>query len=166
MAEASDVNRLTSVAARGELRETEQILKSNINVNAKNQHGRTPLQVVKLGCPSVAEALLRAGADPNVPDPSVGLTITHDAARDGHADTLEVLLSHGADVNLHDNAGNLPLHLAAREGHQSAVELLAPRTAHPFQQNHAGLTPLELASQHHRDDTARWLENYRPSQSE
>lgn len=124
------------------------------------------LQVVKLGCPSVAEALLRAGADPNVPDPSKGLRITHDAARDGHTDTLQVLLRYEADVNLQDHDGNLPLHLAAREGYQSAVELLAPRTAHPFQMNHKGFTPLELALQHHRDDTARWLENYRPSQSE
>lgn len=125
-------------------------------------------KVVKLGCPFVAEALLRAGADPDVPDPCGGLTVTHDAARDGHEDTLQVLLRYGADVNLKDSAGNLPLHLAAREGHQGAVELLAPRTARPFLPNHAGLTPLQLASQHHRGDTAHWLENYGhvPSQLE
>lgn len=115
----------------------------------------------------MVEALLRSGANPNVRDPSKGLTVTHDAARDGYADTLEVLLSR-ADVNLKDDSGNLPLHLAAREGHQDIVELLAPRTAHPFLSNHEGLTPLQLASEHHRDDTARWLENYRhvPSHSE
>lgn len=46
MAEAPDVvNRLSTAAARGDLRETEQILKSNINVNARNKFGRTPLQV-------------------------------------------------------------------------------------------------------------------------
>lgn len=126
------------------------------------------LKVVKLGCPSVVEALLRAGADPNVPDPSGGLTLTHDAARDGYTDMLQVLLRYGADVSLQDDAGNLPLHLAAREGHQDVVELLAPRTAHPFLPNHAGFTPLQLASQHYRDVTARWLENYQQvlSQSE
>lgn len=119
------------------------------------------LKVVKLGCPSVAEALLRAGADPNVPDPSGGLRLAHDAARDGYTDMLEVLLTYGADVSLQDDAGNLPLHLAAREGHQDVVELLAPRTAHPFLPNRAGLTPLQLASQHNKDVTARWFENYR-----
>ncbi|TSN76563.1 Cyclin-dependent kinase 4 inhibitor D [Bagarius yarrelli] len=168
MAEAPDVNRLSTAAARGDLRETEQILQSNINVNATNIFGRTPLQVVKLGCPFVAEALLRAGADPNVHDVIGRLTVTHDAARDGYVDMLQVLLRYGANVNLQDDAGNLPLHLAAREGHQGAVELLAPLTAHPFLPNRAGLTPLQLALHHHRDETARWLENYRhvPSQPE
>lgn len=118
------------------------------------------LQVVKLGCLSVVEALLFAGADPNVPDPCKKLTVTHDAARDGYADALQVLLRYRADVNLQDDDGNLPLHLAAREGHQSAVELLAPLTACPFLLNNAGFTPLHLASQYHRDDTARWLESY------
>lgn len=45
MAEAPDVNRLSTAAVRGDLRETEKILESNINVNAKNKFGRTPLQV-------------------------------------------------------------------------------------------------------------------------
>lgn len=46
MAEAPDVvNRLSTAAARGDLRETEQLLESNINVNARNKFGRTPLQV-------------------------------------------------------------------------------------------------------------------------
>lgn len=119
------------------------------------------LKVVKLGCPSVVEALLRRGADADVPDPSNRLTVTHDVAREGYADTLKVLLKYGADVNLKDDSGNLPLHLAARAGHQDVVELLAPRTAHPFLPNNAGVTPMQLASEHHRDDTACWLESYR-----
>lgn len=45
MAEAPDVNRLSTAAARGDLGETEQILESNINVNAQNKFGRTALQV-------------------------------------------------------------------------------------------------------------------------
>lgn len=45
MAEAPDVNRLSTAAARGDLAETKKILESNINVNAKNKFGRTPLQV-------------------------------------------------------------------------------------------------------------------------
>ncbi|XP_026857188.1 cyclin-dependent kinase 4 inhibitor C isoform X1 [Electrophorus electricus] len=165
MAEAPDANRLCTAAARGDLREIEMILQSNIDVNEKNIFGRTPLQVVKLGCPCAAEALLLAQADPNLRDPIGGLTITHDAARDGYVDTLQVLVNYGANVNLLDGGGNLPLHLAAREGHLDVVQFLIQHTTQPFQKNGAGLTPLELASVNNRDDTARWLETYRSTNS-
>lgn len=45
MAEAPDVNRLSTAAARGDLEETKKILETNIDVNAKNKFGRTALQV-------------------------------------------------------------------------------------------------------------------------
>ena len=83
------------------------------------------MQVVKLGCPNVAEVLLQAHADPNARDPVKGLTVSHDAAREGYVDMLGVLVTYGADVNLQDSDGNLPLHLASREGHLDAVRYLA-----------------------------------------
>ncbi|XP_076860026.1 cyclin-dependent kinase 4 inhibitor C [Brachyhypopomus gauderio] len=160
MAGAPDANGLCNAAARGDRREIEMILQSNIDVNEKNVHGRTALQVVKLGCPSVAEILLRAKADPNMRDPIGGLTITHDAARDGYVDMLQVLVNYGADVNLLDNGGNLPLHLAAGEGHLDAVQFLIQHTTHPFHKNQAGLTPIDLASVHKKNTTAHWLVTY------
>lgn len=41
----AEAHRLSTAAAKGDLRETEMILESNINVNAKNEFGRTALQV-------------------------------------------------------------------------------------------------------------------------
>ncbi|KAL7828658.1 hypothetical protein SRHO_G00322920 [Serrasalmus rhombeus] len=162
MAEASDANRLCTAAARGDLRETQLILQGNVDVNERNKFGRAPLQVVKLGCPRVAEVLLQAKADPNARDPVKRLTITHDAARDGYVDMLEVLVTYGADVNLQDSDGNLPLHLASREGHLNAVRYLAPLTAWPFLRNREDFTPLDVALAHHRADVAQWLQTYRP----
>lgn len=63
------------------------------------------VQVVKLGDSRVIETLLQAGANPNVPDPSCGLTVTHDAAREGFVDSVRVLLNYGADVNIADERG-------------------------------------------------------------
>lgn len=63
------------------------------------------VQVVKLGDSRVIETLLQAGANPNVPDPSCGLTVTHDAAREGFVDSVRVLLKYGADVNIADERG-------------------------------------------------------------
>lgn len=115
---------------------------------------------MKLGNPAIAEALLRANADPNVPDPDMGLTVAHDASRDGFLDTLKVLVQGGADVNLVDNSGNLPLHLAAKEGHQDVVEFLTPCTLDPSAHNAQGQTPCDLAKIHNKSSTAQWLESH------
>ncbi|TRY88661.1 hypothetical protein DNTS_025682 [Danionella cerebrum] len=166
MAEYSAIDRLSVAAAVGDLREIEQTLQSNVNVNEKNKYGRTPLQVMKLGCPCIAETLLRACADPNVRDPILGLTITHDAARDGYLDTLQVLAQNGADVNLLDNEGNLPLHLAAREGHLDVVQYLVTHCkTEPFQMNANGYTPRDLAFTYKRHRTVEWLESIADPQS-
>ena len=77
-----------------------------------------------MGCPAVALYLLGSGADPNIPDPVHRLTILHDAARDGYLDMVKVLLSHGANANLKDDRGYLPVHLAEQEGHTEVVKLL------------------------------------------
>lgn len=164
MAEAMAIDKLSTAAARGDLEKIERVLlQSNVNVNERNKYGRTPLQVVKLGCPSTALALLQAGADANLRDPIGGLTVSHDAARDGYLDTLQVLAQNGADVNLLDNDGNLPLHLAAREGHLDVVQYLVTHcNTQPFQPNARGYTPRDLASMHKKLKTVEWLDNIVP----
>lgn len=113
---------------------------------------------MKLGNPAIADVLLRANADPNVRDPVLGLTVAHDASREGFLDTLRVLVHSGADVNLTDSGGNLPLHLAAREGHLDVVQFLTPFTSDPLQRNETGHTACDLARMYRRDPTAQWLE--------
>ncbi|XP_036378535.1 cyclin-dependent kinase 4 inhibitor C [Megalops cyprinoides] len=160
MADSSEANRLASASARGDLTEVEVILQNGADVNEKNAFGRTALQVMKLGNPAIAEALLKANADPNVRDPLGGLTVLHDTARDGYADTLRVLVEYGADVNMLDNEGNLPLHLAAREGNLDVVKFLIQRTTDPSRRNVKGKTAYDLATMHNRHSTAQWIEEY------
>ncbi|KAK6484554.1 cyclin-dependent kinase 4 inhibitor C-like isoform X1 [Huso huso] len=151
---------LASASARGELEKVEMLLQNGANVNEKNAFGRTPLQVMKLGNPSIAEALLRAKANPNERDPLLGLTVAHDAARDGFEDTLRVLVDYGADVNIQDSEGNLPLHLAAKEGNLDVVKFLIERTIEPRRANSKGMTAHELAAMHNRQSTAQWIEGH------
>lgn len=118
------------------------------------------MQVVKLGHSPLIHALLSAGADPNLRDPVCGLTVMHDAAREGFIDSVCVLVNHGADVNLVDGQGNLPLHLAAKEGHVEVVRLLIGRTADPQTPNNLGYSACQLAHLHERVDTVEYMEEY------
>ncbi|XP_028857173.1 cyclin-dependent kinase 4 inhibitor C [Denticeps clupeoides] len=152
---------LSSASARGDAAEVERMLRGGADVNGRNRFGRTPIQVMKLGCPAVAELLLLRGADADVRDPVAGLTVAHDAARDGHADTLRVLVGHKADVNVADVHGNLPLHLAAQEGHARAVRVLLGPTAAPGARNKRGHTPRDLAEMNGRDEVLRVMDGVR-----
>ena len=114
--------------------------------------------MVKLANRDLISRPLLAGADPNLRDPACGLTVTHDAAREGFTDSVRVLLEHGADANIVDAQGNLPLHLAAREGHLDTVRLLLERTADPGAANAQGQSAQRLALLHHRGDVARLLQ--------
>lgn len=115
------------------------------------------VQVVKTGHVGLVLELLLAGANPNVADPACGLTVLHDASRDGFKDSVQTLLEHGGDANMVDNDGNLPLHLAAAEGHLEVVRLLIGRTENPQQRNNQGGTALQLACRRGKVDTVQYL---------
>ncbi|NXL66065.1 CDN2B inhibitor, partial [Chordeiles acutipennis] len=104
---------LCSAAARGDREEVRRLLDAGADPNGTNSFGRTPLQVMMLGSPRVAELLLQRGADPNHPDPRTGCLPAHDAARTGFLETLEVLHRAGARLDLPDGRGRLPLDVAA-----------------------------------------------------
>ncbi|XP_059426270.1 cyclin-dependent kinase 4 inhibitor D [Carassius carassius] len=117
---------LSAAAARGNVDAVRRMLQDHrLQPDTLNEFGKTALQVMMMGCTSVARVLLDHGADPNVQD-RCGVTPAHDAARTGFLDTLRVLVEHGASVNVPDHSGALPLHTAVREGHRDVVEYLAP----------------------------------------
>ncbi|KAM6938701.1 cyclin-dependent kinase 4 inhibitor C [Lycodopsis pacificus] len=116
--------------------------------------------VVNFGKAAVVEALLEEGADPDRPDPDCSLTVMHDAARAGYADSVGVLLDYRVDTNVVDTKGNLPLHLAAMEDNLEATQLLIGRTANPRARNAAGYTAGQLAHIHKRVKTAKYIDDY------
>ncbi|MFC3739122.1 ankyrin repeat domain-containing protein [Paractinoplanes deccanensis] len=95
----------------------------------------------------VAE-LLRAGADPNSPDPE-GTTPLYRASVQGRPDTIRALTAAGADPATESGTGEegLPLCAAACWGHTAAVEALLAAGADPHQREDGGRghTALEWA---------------------
>ncbi|KAF6734872.1 Cyclin-dependent kinase 4 inhibitor C [Oryzias melastigma] len=157
MASRTVQDELCNASARGDLPQVLSLLQQGAKVNGLNSFNRTALQVVKLACSELVDALLHAGADPNVRDHVLKLTVTHDAAREGFTDTVRVLINHDAAVNVVDEKGNLPLHLAAREGHLEMVQLLIEHTANPRAANAQGSTPWELAHDCNRKEAAEFI---------
>lgn len=91
-------------------------------MSATNDKGQHPLHVaVAHGHIAVAEALLKAGADPNVHDDDTDSPLY--LARRNLAMT-RVLLQHGADVKAVDMTGYTMLHRAGEDGHADVVEAL------------------------------------------
>jgi hypothetical protein len=70
----------------------------------------------------------------------------HLAAAQGNYDTIELLLSCGADVNAKTSYGRTPLERAARYGHASVVQLLLFRGANVNTTTEGGETPLLMAA--------------------
>ena len=68
-------------------------------------------------------ALLAEGADPDAAD-ARGSTALMDAASQGHADVVRLLIVRNADVNATDSKSDNALGAATRAGHETVVELL------------------------------------------
>ncbi|KAJ0033806.1 hypothetical protein NQD34_000913 [Periophthalmus magnuspinnatus] len=115
---------LTTAAATGNAAAVEYLLETGAHVNGLNRFGRTALQVMMMGSLSVAQTLLKHGADPNVRDRSTGATPLHDAVRTGFVDTARLLIEFQADPNLRDNKNLRPIDIAKLGGHEEVFAFL------------------------------------------
>lgn len=74
-------------------------------------------------------------------------TLLHDAALKGHLEIMELLLSHGADVNSLNAQGATALHDAALAGQRAAAEALLKHGANiDARDSESGATPLHQAA--------------------
>lgn len=115
---------LSSAAATGNVDRVGILLQAGVDVNAVNEYGRTPLQVMMMGSTRVAQLLLKHGANPNLSDESTGDTPLHDAARQGFLDTVKVLIEFDADICAQDYRSRRPIDLARENGHLEVVTFL------------------------------------------
>jgi ankyrin repeat protein len=102
----------------------------------------TPLLAAKLGHVPLANVLIGGHAFVDVKDKH-WLTPLHAATQSGSPETVNILLSHGADVNARCNIGNMPLHFASSP---SAASLLLDCRADVNSRGPYDDTPLHVAS--------------------
>ncbi|KAK0040558.1 serine/threonine-protein phosphatase 6 regulatory ankyrin repeat subunit B, partial [Biomphalaria pfeifferi] len=81
------------------------------------------LFAVKLGYADCVQCLLKAGANPNLPDVSDNPPL-YLAVREGHHEVAEVLCCGGAKVNALGSGNNTPLHVAAKWGKDECLKVL------------------------------------------
>ncbi len=150
LASASRLSEPTAVESVRELARRE-------DVNSIWRHA-TPLMMAAghAGHYRVADALMEAGADPNL-----GTSILH-ASCDWHFEHLvpglRYLLKAGWDVHSRDSAGQTALHKAAFLGYAAAIRVLLEHGADPAVRDGSGLTPMELARRWGKGAAVRVLE--------
>jgi len=117
---------LMIAVAEGHATTVSALLEAGVDINAKNNLGRTALMFASsYGHTKIAKKLLVHDADPNiVPTNKTGWSALIAAAHAGHRKTVRILLDNGADVTIRDKAGKTALMHAEAQGHSKIVSLL------------------------------------------
>lgn len=117
----------------------ESLIALGIGINEANMAQR-----VAAGDLEAVENFLHIGYSPDTHDQGVNLLIS--ATRNGHRKIIDLLLNHGADVNIiSQDRGNTALMEAAVRGDETSVRKFFAHQANPDLQSKSGQTALMLA---------------------
>jgi ankyrin repeat protein len=125
-----------------------KLLAAGADPNAHLLSGETPLmEAARQGNLATVQALLAAGADPKVQEANGGQNAVMWAVSQHHADVVDELVKHGADVNAHSKTGFSALMFAAQQGDVDSARILLAAKANPNDvMPKSGATPLIIAS--------------------
>ena len=138
----------------GQLPMVNLLLKYKADPNDFQTDGR-PVLFSALSDTNILEMLLDGGG--KVDSRTFGTPLLGAAVGGNNPASVQILLRHGADVNIRDNGhrgetdGSTPLHIAAQSGaDRKMFELLLDWKADPNVRDNSGNTPLDLVKRHAR----------------
>ena len=139
--------------------ELESLLARGADVNAKDEDECTALYwAIRLDdCIDMVQLLIDHGADVSWKD-AYECTPLHSASFKGNVKVVEMLLTHGCDVNAQEtDCGWTPMHFASYKGREEVVNILLAHGADNKIKSNDGLTPLHVADEGGHNDVAKAL---------
>ncbi len=142
---------LGDAAMYGKLAKVEQLVALCADVNAITECGKTPLMLAAMyGHKNVMEALLNAGADPNLggeeefeEGTTALMCIASSLFASNRAEIIKFLVNRGADVNARNDSGETALIIGCDNA--DSVKALIEAGADVNQGDNEGNTPIMLA---------------------
>ncbi|UIP92691.1 ankyrin repeat domain-containing protein [Wolbachia endosymbiont of Anopheles demeilloni] len=140
------INELFATVRSGDANQVADFINKGDDVNAKNNHGDTPLHLAtKNSHLDVLEKLIKEGANVNERN-KYGNIPLHWAASYGRLSIVEELIEKGADINAKNNNGNTPLHWAVKSSHLEVAKFLISNHADVNAKNKDGWTSLYFSA--------------------
>jgi len=151
-------NSLHIAARNGDLVAVTAAIGDKENLDARDQHQRTPLMLAAwAGNKNIVKALIAAGVNVTL-GASDNMNALHFAAQKGHSECARLLITAGIKVNSKNaRTGANSLIMSAQQGHKDVVALLLKRDANPLATTKSGKTARDMCKEG-RDDIKEMLE--------
>ncbi len=146
-------------AAVGNRAEVERVINKDKNrLSEYSADGYTALgYACWFGHLEIVRFLVSKGAQVNAPAKNNSkVTPFHSAVAGKHVEVVEILMKHGADVNLKHQNDLTALHAAAANGHAQMVKMLVDNGANKSAKDSGGKTPADYA----KEKGFQEIENY------
>jgi len=115
------------------------LIQRGADVNAADDSGGTPLfEAATHGDSVLAQDFLKAGANPNARDILGDVPLWYAELGAPNIDTARVLLEHGADPTIRDNAGLTALDKARKQGFKGMAALMEKYVRHGVKAQQSG----------------------------